>query len=466
MTRKSFLFRESVLKSQYVACLFAMVSAMALGYQPIRPGQPVVIEGSALSALAGTTIADLHLRSWDGDQWRAIPFQIDERDVNGSFFDPDDDLLDANDVLTFQPQDAGLQAALTQWIDDDQARLNSRIAIEIADPVEGGSTFAYLYASNTLAPGGAPDLIQYDDVADTITGANYRFGFDASGSIQSDFHFIDGKTLGPDLLDREKLRISGVAIILPFSFNEDDLTITDVQVIDGPVRVLRRVDAEITVQTVTLPLTLDRFYYRSYFTIPPAMGSVTLPDGVSLSAIRFSRDLNPMASGGTVRDPNNGALSVDGVADAGVQTTIAAMQQQAYWTEFQLGDFSLWNAMEIDGLAASTDFYYHDSQGGGTADGTGDSGDGMSFGDHGVLFTNPSSDAIQFSFANFVDEGGNLTGPRLTSYLQQPLQTQTESSDFDSAYWDFIALWGSDSNEAPDVAFLIDFINTFGVQPL
>ena len=454
------------MKSQSLAGLFLIISASALGYQTIRTGQPVVLEGSDLNALSGASISQLHLRIWDGGQWQEIAFQIDERDPGGDFFTPDDGLLDANDVLSFQPQDAGQEAATTQWIDDDQARQNPRIAIEITDPVEAASRFAYLYLSATLPADGVPDLVSYDDIADTVTGANYQFGFSANGAFQTAFHFLEGQTLGPDLLDREKLRISGIAVILPFSFSEDDLTINDVQVVAGPVRILRRVNAEITVQTVTLPLTLDRFYYRRYVTIPSAMGSVSLPGGVSLSAIRFSRDMNAMASGGTVRDPNNANLSVDGVADGGVQVTITPMQQQAYWTQFELGGSSIWNAMEIDGLANATNFYYHDSQGGGTADGTSDTGDQMSFGDHGVVFSNPSADAIQFSFASFIDESGILTGPRIGDYIQQPLQIQTSDADFSSLYWEFVALWGTSSPGAPDIAFLIDFINDFGVPPL
>lgn len=443
--------------------LFFIISGVVFGYQTIRIAQPVVVEGSLLKDFASAPISELHLRIWNGIEWQTLPFQIDERDINGSFFDPDDLLFDDNDTLAFQPQNAGQQAALTQWIDDAEARQNPRIEVTITDPCENATGYTYLYRSSTLNSGGLAALVTYNEVDDTISGATYQVGFDLSGTILSDLRFRDGDQLTPDLLDREKLRISGSIIISSFDIDEDDLNLVSVHVIAGPVRVLRRVDAEITLQAFTIPLALERYFYRRYFEVPMASGSINLPLGVSLTAIRFSRDFNDQANGGGLRDPNNANLTVDGTPDAGVQTMISAAQQAAYWSEFALNDFSLWNAMSFSGLAASTSFYYHDNSGGATADGTPDTGDMVSFADNGVLFSSPEAGAIQFSFGTFIDQGGNLNPAAIEDYIAQPLITTPLSQNFAQSFWEFVALWGTNTLQAPKVNFLVDFINTFGV---
>lgn len=431
----------------------------------IRPGQPVVVEGSELAQLSGASVADLVLQTWDGSQWQTVPFQIDERDASGSYFLPDDTLLDANDQLVFQPQDAGIMATVFQWPNDLEARSNPRIQIEVEDSVLSGTGFVYLFQSSTLPAPVDANQVTYDQPNDIITGLTYQVGFNGNGSTLTDLQFRSGATLSDDVLDREKIRISGTAIIAPFELNEDNLTVINLQVKAGPVRIIRQLDAEISVLTFTVPVALIRHFYRRYFEIPPATGTITLPGGVSLQAIRFSRDFNAMATNATVSDPNNNAILVDGNPDAGLSLTISAQQAQAYYSLFQFQSFQLWNLMSFPNIAPTIELYYRDNTNGGTADGTADTGDLQSFGDHGVLFRNPNPSAITLSFGTLLIEGPALDPTNITAFIQQPLEIKTAANSYADNFWIWVSLWGTDNPNATDILPLVDFISEFGSAP-
>ena len=439
---------------------------LCFAFQDLRSATPLVIDGSDLAALQGAPIDELRLYRLQGNLWSPVLFQMDERNPDGSFFLPDDQVLDANDQLALQPQDAGELASTLQWPDDAEAQSHARIEIQIEDPVESAFRYVYLFRSSTLPFSSAPNYVTYDSVSDTLTGITYQVGFDSTGAVLSDLRTREGGTFSPDLLDREKLRISGSAIITTFSLDEDDLTVLGVQGVVGPIRLLRRVDAEVSLLGNTLPLALERHFYGRFFEIPSASGNVELPFGVSLTNIRISRDFNAMASGATLRDPNNSNLAIEGMPDPGVVTAITLSQQNAYWQEVSIDSFSMWNLMAFQGLAGNSLFYYRDNSAGGTADGTADTGDLISFGDHGVWFQNPDANAIQFSFGTQIEQNSQLTPSKAEAYIQTPFSLEISTASFTNQFWNFIALWGSDQPSAPVVPFLITFINNFGVPPL
>lgn len=435
-------------------------------FQEPRLGQPIVIEGANLPGIQGAPITSLRILVWDGTNWSQPSFQFDERGPDDSFFTIDDALFDANDVLALQPEDGGIQASSVHWPDDQEARSNPRIEIEVTDPAEGVSTYFYAYQT-TQIPASSPTGVSYDMDTDTITGTQYQVGFDPTGAVMTEFRFRFGEIFGGDILDREKIRISGVAIIIPFGFSEDDFNVTGMQVIEGPVRILRRVSVEIEVAGNPIALNLDRYFYRQFFQVPSGSGTISLPGGVSLNAIRISRDFNDMTIGLTsLSDPNNNKINVDGNPDAGVVTTINAQQQNAYWSQFDFDNANLWNAMTFPGLADSVDLYYHDDSTGGTADGTADTGDMVSFGDHGVLFNNPGAGAIQLSFGSYIDITNTLTSAKVVSYIQNPLTSSEVEERFMDSFYDFIALWGTNAPKAEDMQFLVSFVNLYGVPPL
>ena len=116
-----------------------------------RVEDPVVIIGAQLPALSGVPLNELVLYAYRGGDWQAVPFQIDEVSISGTYVISDDGLLDANDELVFMAADAGDQVSAAIWPADPQARLNSRYAITVSDPLSASQqAWAYLYRSTTL----------------------------------------------------------------------------------------------------------------------------------------------------------------------------------------------------------------------------------------------------------------------------------------------------------------------------
>ena len=116
-----------------------------------RVEDPVVITGSRFSALSGVPVNELVLYAYRGGDWLAVPFQIDEVNISGTYVISDGGLLDANDELVFMAGDAGDQVGAAAWPPDVQSRLYSRYAVTVSDPLSASQqAWAYLYRSATL----------------------------------------------------------------------------------------------------------------------------------------------------------------------------------------------------------------------------------------------------------------------------------------------------------------------------
>ena len=450
------------MKKQVFGALLIVALVPVHAFQPIRPHDPVVVAGQELTPHLGAAVEDLFLFAIQDGVWRPVAFQIDEKGPDGSYFSPDDGLLDGNDELVFQPQDGASQAELVQWLDDCQAMVSARIEIRVFDSVTAGERYLYLYRSDTLAPTPAPDWVFYDSDNDRITGNGYEAGFDSQQMILNSLTFFDGQTTTGDLLDREKFRIQGtVPIFGSFSLNEDDPVPTGLFVKSGPIRVIRRVEGEITLFGQTIAAPLERHYYRNSLGSPDG-GSIQIPPAITLTSVRVSLDFSDQAIGAVISDPNNASLSVDGNPDANVQTLIEPAQQAGYWTLFNFMGFSLINGGRFENIAPEVRFYFHDDQTGGTADGTTDTGDLVSYGDSGVRFVNPSATEITLAFAIYLDGMGAMTGPDLTDYLNNPLVAAFAVQDFADAYPILLAAWADPEPNTPDIRALVRYINKFG----
>ena len=431
------------------------------GFQPFRPAEPVVLAGSDIPEFAGVPVTEMRLMALIEGGWVPVPVQIDEKGVDGSFFSADDGLWDANDQLVFQPQQGGLSASIVQWVEDGQARQNPRLCVEITDPVHGGQRWVYLYRSATLAPFDGPPLVDYDAGEDLISGQNYQIGFDPNSRIWNRLFFMDGLGVTADLFDREKLRIRAtVPIIGTVNLNEEDVDPLQILTLAGPVRIIRLVEGEISLLLTTIPFDSERHFYRSFFEIPGG-GTFQIPDGIGLESVRISTDFSQQALGGTVTDPNNTPLGVDGIPDAAVQTAISPAQQAQYWYAFEFMGFQLIQGGQFANLATDVRFYYHDDDTGGSADGTPDTGDGQSFGDSGVWLQDFQAGEAMLALNTYIDADGSLSGPLVAGYLTEPLSVNVVQQQFADSFLEWIALWGSGDPLAPDVLFLSQFINLF-----
>src|ERR1700687_331098 len=105
---------------RWSACATVLLCATAAAQPSGRLGDVVRITGSDLAAFNGVAIERVGVLACASDACRPIPFQVDERDAEGRWVldqgpEPTQDeppgLIDDNDVLLFNAEDAGDRAA-------------------------------------------------------------------------------------------------------------------------------------------------------------------------------------------------------------------------------------------------------------------------------------------------------------------------------------------------------------------
>lgn len=172
--------------------LLALAGCTRFGASLSRPGDPVVLDGTAVPKLLGATVARVVGFSWDGSAWHQIPVQIDERDLvnpgqilhrapaswakkadgtnytvlsytatpaavpgytSWPTYTPVDSKpwFDSNDQLSFLADDSGLKVSAGTAA---PAHTNAGIREEVkaTDPQNSSATgYVYLFLSNTAA---------------------------------------------------------------------------------------------------------------------------------------------------------------------------------------------------------------------------------------------------------------------------------------------------------------------------
>ena len=139
-------------------------------------------------------------------QWAPVPFQIDEVNISGTFVTNDDGLLGSRDELVFMAGDAGDSASAAEWPVDAQARLNSRYAITVTDPLSASQqAWVYLYRSTTLTRSTA-SYITWTFATQTASAMSYTASFSPTKFVGLSNLLINGGNV--DILDRQKLRLA------------------------------------------------------------------------------------------------------------------------------------------------------------------------------------------------------------------------------------------------------------------
>lgn len=327
-------------------------------------------------------------------QWQPIPFQIDERDANGSFFLGHDGLLDTLDQMVFAAKDLGDRAPLANWPDDTEARQSARYEIRITDPLAPGQeSYLYLFRTTTLDKSGVPSYMQYVPsatigraAADTVIGTSYVQGHNPDFGLPDYLRIFDNGTASPDLLDRLKLRVNGLGGLVKLA--EQSLSANNPFAIVGPVRVIREVENILDLGLFgQFSFTILIKYYPNF-----ALVSANLPldSSLRISLIRFSFDLSSSAGGFAFFNQANSRKIIDASPD-NVATDLF-IDGSVNWdvAAGTTGKIVKIMTLDVSQLAnASARYYYHDAASG-TADGTSDTGDGMSYGDTGALVTGSS----------------------------------------------------------------------------
>lgn len=366
-----------------------------------REYDPVVVRGSLFSPdLTEAPISELVLYKYraDGAVWEQIPWQIDEIDTSG-FFGVKDGLFDNDDQLVFMAKDAGDQAPETDWIDNPEARANSRFELEIKDPVDPSKKgWVYLYRSPTVSPDpGLPDYMQYTPPGqstkfnDIIDGMTYRAGHKFDTGIVNHYSILPGVGgSGLDLVDQQKARIRASTFLGDLNLNEEgNLVPKSLNFVDGRVRIIREVvyDIEVSGTALIEDVGLITMFYP-YNSAVGAKGIEVpseLPFGAQLRMFRTSVDFSPNATGMKLFNPfNPSGVTIDGSADAIADTLV---ENTLNWIVVTGDPGTIAFLIDVSDAGDSQRMYYDDS---GTAndqeaDGTDKTGDGSSIGDTGLI---------------------------------------------------------------------------------
>ena len=236
------------------------------------PAYPIVVRGSEIPSLLGTSTTKIRAIVRHGAMLEAIPFQIDKRDSQGRYelsSNAMGTLLDANDECVFMSADAGERIALLPEPYTQQPVTE----LAIVDPHSGEQKWIYLIETKAAqSPPSANTLyVVYDATKDVIETGIYRIGFSSALPflINSMQWHIDGpKKWSPNLVDTMKIRHHGKLFgNIDFARTQDDYRSRLVAVKEGPVRIIRR-----TLNTVRIfgylqspSLTIDFLAYRNGF---------------------------------------------------------------------------------------------------------------------------------------------------------------------------------------------------------
>ncbi len=379
-----------------------------------RQHDPVVVGGDLLSDLAGDALDTIFVYAYQGGVPGQIPFQFDERNADGRYVSVEDGLLDANDELVFMAADGG------DWVSDpildvDGTVISPTYIITITDPLGADQAWAYIYKSDTLSQTFTSDYVSFDAATDRITSpGHYSFGFHSTYSARD---YLTLGNIATDLLDQDKLRLSGKVSIFPFSATEEDTTKEFVAAIDGPVRVTRLSTNTISILGTQVRSTDVLFAYRSLSVQP---GEFEISDNPKVTHIRISTDWNSNAVGMTYYDANNpDGTSIDGSNDAIVKSP------PTNWTQIAGSDGSIiYVSMIPADLGGTQASYYKDDS---AVDGD-DTGDQRSYGDAGFEVDTPNTGTYPllghvYFFTGTVPNVGNT----YLEYYNNPLQVSVAS---------------------------------------
>ncbi len=105
-----------------------------------RDYEAVVTKMTNFSQFFGSSLTEMFLYAYDSDLsvWRAVPFQIDHRNQNGTYFGGETGLLDANDELVFMAVDLGDRVPDGYWLANQDSRNALRFEVEVHDALRMG----------------------------------------------------------------------------------------------------------------------------------------------------------------------------------------------------------------------------------------------------------------------------------------------------------------------------------------
>jgi len=424
-----------------------------------RPFEPVILNGEQIPEFDHVSLNQLFCAAFRDGNWEVVPFQIDEQDVDGSFFMPDDGLLDANDELVLDPQDGGGLALVSHFGDFAGADAYPRVQIKATDPLSGDMVYFYLFRSAAPPPLSPIERVQYDGVLDEITCDHYSLGFHAAHRRWDRLQVWEGSQFSADLLDREKMRVSGSMFSIPYVIDETNFEFLGLSMVTGPLRVLRQVRGRVTVFTFEFDLPIEKHYYNGLVTTPD--GSLSYDPSMGVETIRISVDWSPDSLGTSFNNAYLQDILIDGQPDIFGPVVFTPEDLSSLWSEFTRDNWSLVQIGNYQGIASDNRLYYYDDLLGGTGDGTSDTGDGVSYGDTGIIFDGLNTGEHKLSSKLLVDATGSLDGPTAKDQFLAPIITELVSQNATTGLGELYDLWRQENPENPPALItILDMIST------
>ena len=428
---KNIFFRRGLFTLFGLFFLFGLVLHAQTPSNP-RSIQPVVLTGAQFPEFAGVPVGEISLWAFDAStgNWKALPFQIDERGPSGSYFSTDDGVLDGNDDLVFMTRDFGEAASDTNWIPDAASRNYPRYEIVVTNPEHPDShLYGYLYRA---VPPSFQSLVSIDPQTQDIFSDQYRIGFGQNGLPNKIIVPNSAGGNGSDFLDRLKIHI--IAQVQGFSgptqiqITENGIQKQGVKFKVGPVRIIRSIIFKIVVDLGALgQIESPDTYYFPIFFYPYSMAvqadsidlSLTNQLNIKILSVRYSLDLNPNASGMKFYNPNNSGILIDGQPDQINKEIQPGLNYQMVTGN----QGTLISLLEVPDIGSQQQLYYCESTTGSTCDGTFDTGDSLSYGDAGFRVTGTDIQGVLRFWSTVYMLPGNQpadTGAKLLADTQNP----------------------------------------------
>ncbi len=428
-----------------------------------RNFEPVIISGEVFPEFVGAAVTpdeELFLFAYrsGANLWEPIPFQFDEKNSAGKYFNPNIDEvagLDDNDELVFMAKDAGDRNTFS-WIDDLDSRGFVRYEIKLIDPLSGKTAWVYLYRSRTLSLSpNLADYIQYfkstsaDIARDKIVSQFYELTNGKNGFPEDLMIPVAAGGSGVDLLDRLKFR-SRATLVVGVNIDEDDIQFQasrsdSVRFKEGRVRVIRELDATLHVDVPfpfpdqNLNFSTPPIFYYPY----SANVSIAIPDlgDASVSSGRMSFDLNASAVGMKFVSANNPepGFAIDGVAnETTLNRTVDNVLPGGNWIYVNGNPGTAVHLFPLQPtVGGKRELYFKDN----SANDNGDTGDKKSYGDVGINITDGITPPFTLSYQGYFlgKEYDSSIGSQIALNEQNPLQLEFAPQDFGSVPVELVA---------------------------
>ena len=439
-----------------ITVVFSIIVVIALSTIPLvfagniegrwnnpRDLDPVVVSSSLIIGLTGAPINEVYVYAYDANQnnWRPIPFQIDEKDNTTDYWlaNPNG-IFDGNDELVFMAKDMGDQAPDGSFWIDDPISQDTRLEIIVTDTLDNSKAYAYIYRTTNPLPLAPESYVEYvaahpDSAgADSVIAKSYIENH-KTGGIPTDWKLLDGN--GEDILDRQKVRLQFKLLgLFDSELSETVLetpatTTINMKVKTGKVRIIREIFWHVTLMGYEIDFNLPLSFFPFSIESGGVSRNIDVDDYVYF--IRQSFDLNQQASGMRLYNPyNSNGILIDGIGETdGIVDTIDDPPAINWWlTTGSQGSFAM--IFRMNTIGDTRKIYYWDKN---ELNKT-DTGDSLSWGDTGVkISSNPGSYiAGNISFAYRAYYLGPNKSPSLGDSLalnfKSPLKIQYQANAY------------------------------------